>query len=397
MCGIVCLIRNCSAEEADDSIPDSLRQTCDRRGPDAQATFRYTSSSSTAVSLHASVLSLRGKEVTPQPIRSPDGRLVLAWNGQIFRHEGDENNDEENRSSLFLDAAKNDGEELLKVLERVLQTSESGEDVGLTLAGVLKAIEGPYAFVLLDTETQYLYFGRDPLGRRSLLMRRSVETGDESLMLCSVADQGTIAAGSSFVEVDCSRSIWCVDLNPLVLSDLQSATPLHEPCFSERLASAHTFRAVLEDSVRRRVTNIRAYTSSHEAHVAVLFSGGLDCATVALLAHQYLDPAQPIDLLNVALENPRSLAAAAAAAAAAARARSDTHTPSPSSEEEVVVDPYDVPDRQTGKATFVELCKLTPGRKWNFVRVDVPYDEYCGAREEIRGTMYPSNSVVSFE
>ncbi|KAE8187564.1 hypothetical protein CF335_g7136 [Tilletia laevis] len=150
MCGIVCLIRNCSAEEADDSIPDSLRQTCDRRGPDAQATFRYTSSSSTAVSLHASVLSLRGKEVTPQPIRSPDGRLVLAWNGQIFRHEGDENNDEENRSSLFLDAAKNDGEELLKVLERVLQTSESGEDVGLTLAGVLKAIEGPYAFVLLD-------------------------------------------------------------------------------------------------------------------------------------------------------------------------------------------------------------------------------------------------------
>ncbi|CAD6912658.1 unnamed protein product, partial [Tilletia caries] len=183
-------------------------------------------------------------------------------------------------------------------------------------------------------------------------------------------------------------------LEPLVLSDLQSATPLHEPCFSERLASAHTFRAVLEDSVRRRVTNIRAYTSSHEAHVAVLFSGGLDCATVALLAHQYLDPAQPIDLLNVALENPRSLAAAAAAAAAAARARSDTHTPSPSSEEEVVVDPYDVPDRQTGKATFVELCKLTPGRKWNFVRVDVPYDEYCGAREEIRGTMYPSNSVM---
>lgn len=36
--------------------------------------------------------------------------------------------------------------------------------------------------------------------------------------------------------------------------------------------------------------------------VAILFSGGLDSAVLASLAHQYLPQGEPIDLLNVAFE-----------------------------------------------------------------------------------------------
>ncbi|KAE8215933.1 hypothetical protein CF327_g823 [Tilletia walkeri] len=396
MCGIVCLINKCGGPDVEHEISDALRRTCDRRGPDAQTTFSYTSTSSTSVLLHTSVLSLRGKDVTSQPIHSSDGRLILAWNGQIFRHEDDKDED----PSPLLDAERNDGEELLKIMERSLRDVVEPEAVGSALSSILRTIEGPYAFVLLDTKTQQVYFGRDPLGRRSLLLRRPSESAEQSLMLCPVADQRTIATGSNLVEVDCSRSIWRFDLStdqlpeaveiprglePLLLSDLQVEAPLVDVSCADRLATAHDFRTVLEDSVRRRVTNIRAYTRSDETHVAVLFSGGLDCATIALLAHQYLDPDQPIDLLNVALENPRSLQAAARARSTAKTAEGDKGK---------VVDPYDVPDRQTGVATYRELCALAPGRKWNFVRVDVPYVDYCEAKEEIRATMYPSNSVM---
>ena len=30
---------------------------------------------------------------------------------------------------------------------------------------------------------------------------------------------------------------------------------------------------------------------------------------------------------------------------------------------------YDVPDRKTGKQTFLELTKICPKRKWNFIEV----------------------------
>lgn len=34
---------------------------------------------------------------------------------------------------------------------------------------VLATVEGPYAFIYFRAETQCLYYGRDPLGRRSLM------------------------------------------------------------------------------------------------------------------------------------------------------------------------------------------------------------------------------------
>ena len=40
--------------------------------------------------------------------------------------------------------------------------------------------------------------------------------------------------------------------------------------------------------------------SSNDCKVAILFSGGIDCTVLALLADSYVPKHQPIDLLNVA-------------------------------------------------------------------------------------------------
>ena len=58
---------------------------------------------------------------------------------------------------------------------------------------------------------------------------------------------------------------------------------------------------MLSDAVARRVRNVPlpSGASATAAHVAILFSGGLDCATIAALASQHLPPDEPIDLVRL--------------------------------------------------------------------------------------------------
>lgn len=71
--------------------------------------------------------------------------------------------------------------------------------------------------------------------------------------------------------------------------------------------------------------------SCNHCTVGVLFSGGLDCTILALLADKYLPKDQSIDLINVAF-------------------RKDEKST------------YDVPDRLTGRQSYEELKKLCPTR-----------------------------------
>jgi len=141
------------------------------------------------------------------------------------------------------------------------------------------------------------------------------------------------------------------------------------------------FTKRLEENVGRRTLNM--FVSWHfpsscdsspllsppqgtAARLAILFSGGIDCAIIAYLAHKcvilyyahilpperitrFIPIDEPIDLLNVAFENPRSLKAK-------------------QKNSEGAIDVYDVPDRQTGLEQLEELRSMYPHRKWNFVR-----------------------------
>lgn len=74
--------------------------------------------------------------------------------------------------------------------------------------------------------------------------------------------------------------------------------------------------------------------TTNAARLAVLFSGGLDSAVLARLADQLLPLDEPIDLLNVAFESPRTTRA-------------------------LEMDIYDVPDRLTARLTLAELRELS--------------------------------------
>lgn len=116
--------------------------------------------------------------------------------------------------------------------------------------------------------------------------------------------------------------------------------------------------------------------------IALLFSGGLDCTMLARLAHDLLPLDDVIDLLNVAFENPRVVAAA--------RHASRFAPPG--------IDGPDCygqcPDRITGLASHAELQQICPGRVWRFVSIDIPYTETLQHRDQVISLMYPHNTEM---
>src|SRR5207302_9940079 len=81
--------------------------------------------------------------------------------------------------------------------------------------------------------------------------------------------------------------------------------------------SVKVLRNQLCESLKLRILNVPVppgLTQKHNARIAVLFSGGLDCTVLARMAHDILPLDQHIDLINVAFENPRVVQAAKNAA-----------------------------------------------------------------------------------
>lgn len=164
MCGIFCC---CSCCFGDTTVETLATGPLGRRGPDrthlqAVAIPSTSSTAPSSLNLAASVLHHRGP-FTPQPLCSASEDLVLLWNGEIF-------------DGLDVASEENDTRCLLNALEAAGGSEEA-------LFAVLASIRGPFAFALLHRPSASLLFGRDSLGRRSLLVGRSKR---DHLHLCSV-------------------------------------------------------------------------------------------------------------------------------------------------------------------------------------------------------------------
>jgi asparagine synthetase B (glutamine-hydrolysing) len=127
----------------------------------------------------------------------------------------------------------------------------------------------------------------------------------------------------------------------------------------------------LFNSVRDRVLLAPRPVGS-DARISIMFSGGLDCTILAALCHLILTSDEPIDLLNVAFENPRSI-----------RVNSI-----PASQT------YSVPDRQTAHQTLDELSSRFGERQWRLVEINVEFQEYERMKPVIASLMAPCDTVM---
>ncbi|KDR85200.1 hypothetical protein GALMADRAFT_233883 [Galerina marginata CBS 339.88] len=394
------------------------------RGPDAQnfysllldiATPTYPLAldageclSRLSVGFYASELRLRGEFPIVQPhIR---GKNILCWNGEIF--EG-----------MEILAQDNDGSKIFDVL----CSAESPEQI----RDIFSTVEGPYAFVLYHENSDHLYYGRDPLGRRSLLVHKP--TQEAPYFLLSSVSAGADPAyefaelstehiyslnfgslgGSTDISSDFNLCIERISRTPSIPGishefaepaqvntsippdDLPRLESLdHIPGYLAQAVDGLIYH--LDRSVLLRVRDIpRLSQNEQKARVGVLFSGGIDCAVITYLAHRHIPLDEPIDLLNVAFENPHKIRIQKEGNTGSISGR---HKKSKAQIQDNKLEgeniSYLVPDRVTGIMEVEELRRICPGRIWNFVEVNVPYEDCQAARPIIESLMFPGRTVM---
>lgn len=120
---------------------------------------------------------------------------TLCWNGEAWSIGGEPTSGNDTKAIHRL---------LVSALEPCGIIKDPTESAS-RIAKALSSVAGPYAFVFFDQTHGRLYFGRDFLGRRSLL-KCVTDTGD--LIISSVSD-GDPAAGWAEIEAD---GVYCVDL-----------------------------------------------------------------------------------------------------------------------------------------------------------------------------------------
>ncbi|KAI0249563.1 asparagine synthase-domain-containing protein [Lactifluus subvellereus] len=395
-------------------------------GPDAQRRYQITVQSDHEATVHldffASELRLRGDAPVAQPHIHEIGD-ILCWNGEIF--EG-----------LDIRPEENDGIKLSSAMSRLEGTS--------AIVQLLGTLEGPYAFVYYHRQSKRLFFARDPLGRRSLLVHwpsrelpylllasvaigtndgyHLTELSTEHIYVLNIDSLG--GQTTSFgVSLECLSRLAPSGNTSARTERVNQALP---PIDTElpRLQSLdsipqHLSSAVdglifhLDHSVALRVSNIPqrclgSPSSSEEkpsarsipTRVAVLFSGGIDSTICAFLAHKHIPPDEPIDLLNIAFENPRKIRVQVDGNVGGInkkKQKSRALQDATSTERQLSgrYDPdYLVPDRSAGLSELEELQRLCPGRQWNFVEIDVPFGEYQAAQPTVRSIMWPCQTVM---
>ncbi|KAH9884686.1 asparagine synthase-domain-containing protein [Xylariomycetidae sp. FL2044] len=367
-------------------ISAALKQALCNRGPDhfGQTHRQIGSVAPDTRAVHldftSTVLALRGDHIAKQPLESPATDSVFCWNGEAWRIGG-----------ATVDG--NDGEAIFAKLGDA--RAEARE---LDTLDVLRSIEGPFAFVYYDAEGKSLYFGRDRLGRRSLLWHSDAD--DSSLSFSSIADFP--ATGWEEVEAD---GIYSVDLDSfsfdILITDRIVKHPWLPSGSADTVSSIGTFnmslpqpghrldfnspslsilRHFLTESLKLRVLNIPEPPHSGsdiDTRIAILFSGGLDCTLLARLAHELLPDNQGIDLINVAFENPRHVAIQ----------KNQPHLQTP--------DVYEgCPDRSTGRRAFSELKDTCPDRYWRFIAVNVPFGDAMTHKSRVISLLHPHNTEM---
>ena len=187
-----------NAAAAPEAFTDELTAALHRRGPDARGRFllrdpscvqggpEAAAAGRVRGAMWASVLHLRGQVLCAQPVRDEAGN-ALVWNGEVFGGNLAVGADDSDTQLVFdrisyeiargwpsseTNSASFGG------MERGEQTSSSAAVADSyivtrdAIARTLGGVQGEFAFVFWEAAGRRLWFGRDRLGRRSLLIKK---------------------------------------------------------------------------------------------------------------------------------------------------------------------------------------------------------------------------------
>lgn len=526
MCGILCCFELLNQQNASsDSLPEPkdkgfgetfsfLKNETVNRGPDYVSpvldySFKIDTkedSPSVQACFLSTVLSLR-VPFTKQPVienindLNPNqkipcggcgkaGSLLIQFNGELYNDE----------------IQGNDTVYFANSIKKSLNTSHVTKDDRVrNISKFMSSLKGEYAFVVTDMQRKEVWFARDAIGRRSLVIHRrknpseSIQESDKlpsdtvdmseenedaetmvegdigSGIVISSVSGGQLSFGKDglsteddfeTVEVPANK-LFRMDLNtstiesfswefpqdssegsliyPYTLINRKRLSESLQPIQTDKLlkkydAYTNELDNILTQATRRRLKDIPSITHKKPildkyikdssfaakgtsailsdslplARVAVLFSGGIDCSLVAhyiakILKEDEKTSNEPIDLLNVAFENPRKAKTRQnqekIKTAAKKKKKNDKKCTSTTSESNNVDskqvqisspfdidEQYETPDRSLGRKSWESLSEKYPNLR--FIEINIPYQETLAHKQRVCDLMCPRNSVM---
>lgn len=261
MCGIVGIFN--ISEQSDTLRQKALRmsQKIRHRGPDWSGIY----SGGTAILAHER-LSIVDPESGKQPLFSPDGKQVLAVNGEIYNHK----DIRRQYKGRYAFQTGSDCEVIL-ALYREWRASVNGNSSSVPVS-FLESLSGIFAFALYDEERDEFLIARDPIGVIPLYIGYDAD------------GKVYVASELKALEGQCERYepflpgcyYWSREpgIRRYYVRDWMNYGNV-----KDNDASVEDIQKALEDAVRRQLMSDVPY--------GVLLSGGLDSSVISAIAQKY--------------------------------------------------------------------------------------------------------------
>lgn len=317
-----------------------------------------------------SLLQMTGSDKRQDSLYDAVTGSYLLWNGEIF-------------DGLPVEKGQNDGVCLLHELSKC--------DTQDDFAQCFSRLRGPWAAIYFHNASKTIWFGKDVMGRKSLLIKKPSPT-DSTLLISSVLS--TQFAESVVEEIP--PGIYCMKVEILLgnilleeydLDSVIQKIPWQDECLlalssfrrtfdkaktgihseSNSVEKANALIQILKTSVLKRCVSVEYPLmlddnpeSLGQARYMVLFSGGVDSTLVASLMHRVLPPTERIDLCSICFANGNS------------------------------------PDRISAIDAYKELKETCSGREWRFIEIDSSYIEVQDSLSHLLEILFPCDTVMDF-
>ncbi len=253
MCGIVSIlnIRQQTPELRQKAL--QMSRKIRHRGPDWSGVYCGGS----AILAHER-LSIVDPESGGQPLCSPDGKQVLAVNGEIYNHQ-----DIRRRYAGAYDFQTGSDCEVILALYR---------DRGIDF---LEELSGIFAFVLYDEERDAFLIARDPIGVIPLYI------GSDKEGMVYVASELKALEGhcEHYEPFPPGHYLWSEGGRPSSITRYYRRDWFDYEAVKDNAATPEAIREALENAVRRQLMSDVPY--------GVLLSGGLDSSVISAITGKY--------------------------------------------------------------------------------------------------------------
>lgn len=343
------------SKETNMSIDDFMRLIA-TRGPD-YLSYSFFRDASASFQLVSSVLSLR-QPFTQQPLDFDE--LSLQFNGELYNEEC---------------LATNDTDYIKGLLDENI--GNFGRRDGILRTVIL--LYGEFAFTIIDKRDKLVYFGRDIIGRRSLLY--AYDELQKSLCISSLPPSSNSnfqeCKGNELMIYDYQNNVleshtYSALFNNYSMDPHLSLEATSDLCESDSLIDQRLEKlyANLATSCDLRISTVHPlHPDSENYKVGVLFSGGLDCTVLAAMLCEKSSklPKLELDLVTVGFENSRTNTKAS-----------------------------NTPDRKLSKLSWFHLSKLfsKSNVEIRLVEIDVSYEQWLLHRKKVMSLMFPRNTEM---